>query len=322
VVFHVRVAADGSPTLDGATRAVVRSRAKLAYDAVTPADLPAGFDELSQRIEAAAAARGATAVEPPEQVVARDDGHYRLEFRPRLESESQNAAMSLASNLAVAATMLVAKVGLFRVMAPPSDRAVRRLRHTARSLGLHWPEEQPLDKFVRGLDPNSARQAAFMMAVRRAGGGASYMTASDDVTPWHAAMAATYAHATAPLRRLADRYTVMTAFALASGAEVDERTRAALERLPDEMAHAETRAGNVDRAVLDLAEAVMLHGREGEVFDAIVVDDDDEISRVHLSEVAVVVNLRLHRVQPGDSVQVRLVSADPARREVRFERVG
>ena len=35
--------------------------------------------------------------------------------------------------------------------------------------------------------------------------------------PWHAAMSATYAHATAPLRRLADRYVVRATLAIANG---------------------------------------------------------------------------------------------------------
>jgi exoribonuclease R len=44
----------------------------------------------------------------------------------------------------------------------------------------------------------------------------------DGIVPWHAAMAATYAHATAPLRRLADRYVVRAALAIANGRSVPE----------------------------------------------------------------------------------------------------
>ena len=54
------------------------------------------------------------------------------------------------------------------------------------------------------LDPQDPRQAAFMLAIRRSSPGASYAPYQDGVVPWHAAMAATYAHATAPLRRLVD----------------------------------------------------------------------------------------------------------------------
>ena len=43
VIFTVRVAGDGAATLDGVERALVRSRAKLAYDTVRDEELPAGF---------------------------------------------------------------------------------------------------------------------------------------------------------------------------------------------------------------------------------------------------------------------------------------
>lgn len=322
VVFHVRVDPHGAVRLDGATRAVVRSRAKLAYATVTDADLPTGFAEFARRIDAAGAARGASRADPPEQVVERDDGGYRLAFRPRLASEDANAALSLACNLAVADALEAAHTGLFRVMAGPDERAMRRLRHTARALELHWPEEQTLDAFVRGLDANSPVHAAFLMAVRRVGGGASYVPYRDGVVPWHAALAATYSHATAPLRRLADRYTVMTALAVANGEPVPEHVAAALERLPDVMERAESKAGGIDRAVVDLAEAVMLHGHEGDTFAAVVVDEDDQGSRIQLRDVAVVARVVAHRVQPGDEITVRLTEADPAKRAVRFERVN
>ena len=53
VVFTVRVAPDGAVKLAGAERALIRSRAKLAYDSVRPEQLPAGFDNLAARIAAA-----------------------------------------------------------------------------------------------------------------------------------------------------------------------------------------------------------------------------------------------------------------------------
>ena len=64
------------------------------------------------------------------------DGRYELLFRPPLESEVRNAALSLATNLAIADLLQAHRTGLFRVMAEPDERAVNRLRHTARGLGL------------------------------------------------------------------------------------------------------------------------------------------------------------------------------------------
>lgn len=322
VVFHVRVTPEGLASLDGAERAVVRSRAKLGYETVTASDLPDEFEEFARRVQAAEVARGASGVDPPEQVVERNTHGYRLSFRPRRPSEEQNAALSLAANLAVADALHRAGTGLFRVMPEPDERAVRRLRHTARAFGLVWPPDRTLEEYSRTLDPNEPRQAAFMLAVRRAGGGAEYVTHQPGVVPWHAAIAATYAHATAPLRRLADRYTVQAALAVARGEPVPPHVADALPRLPEAMARAAAQAGRVDRAVVDLAEAVMLHGREGQTFEAVVVDDDDEVSRIQLSEVAVVAKVTAQHLHPGDRCRVRLVSADPAARTVHFERVA
>ena len=322
VVFHVRLDGAGAARLDGATRAVIRSRAKLAYDTVTAADLPDGFDEFARRVVANEDARGAPKIEPPEQQVERDDGHYRLTFRPRLASEDANAALSLACNLAVADAMYAAGVGLFRVMNGPDERAQKRLRHQARALGLTWSADVPLDQFSRHLDGTDPAAEAFLMAVHRAGGGAFYTPYRKGERPWHAAMAATYAHATAPLRRLADRYTVMTALAVANGNPVPDQVAAATERLPEVMDDADARAGRIERAVVDLAEAVMLEGREGSTFMAVVVDDDDDVSRIQLCDVAVVARVKARGVQPGDDVRVKLVEADPAKRLVRFERVA
>jgi exoribonuclease R len=117
--------------------------------------------------------------------------------------------------MAVADALQAAGTGLFRVMDPPDARAEQRLRRTAEAFALDWPQAEPLSAFERRLDPAEPRAAAFLLAVRRAGNGAGYVPWRAGVVPWHAAMAATYAHATAPLRRLADRYVVRAALAVA-----------------------------------------------------------------------------------------------------------
>ena len=91
-----------------------------------------------------------------------------------------------------------------------------------------------------------------------------YEPLREGVTPWHAAMAATYAHATAPLRRLADRYVLRAVLAIADGQAVPADVTDAFARLPAAMAKAEAREGQIERAVIDLAEAALLAGSEGE----------------------------------------------------------
>ena len=161
-----------------------------------------------------------------------------------------------------------------------------------------------------------------MLAVRRAGNGASYVPYRAGVVPWHAAMAATYCHMTAPLRRLADRYVIRAALAVANGQLVPAEVEAAFQRLGPVMDKAEARGGQVERAVIDLAEAAMLAGREGQEFEAVVTDLGETGARIQLCDLPVVARTVARRVQPGERIKVRLESADPARRTISFNRLS
>lgn len=323
VIFTTNVDPDGNVVLRGVERAIVRSRAKLAYDSVRDADLPPDFGALSDRIGAAEARRGASRVDPPQQEVARQpDGSLELVFAPRLDSEDRNAALSLATNLAVADALQAHATGLFRVMAEPDEAAIRRLRNTARAFGLVWRDGESLAAYERGLVATDPRQAALMLAIRRAGRGAGYVPYQPGVLPWHSAMAATYAHATAPLRRLADRYVVRAALAIANGAAVPDGVTQAFAKLPPVMARAEAVEGQIQRAAIDLAETLMLEGSEGQIFAAVVTDVDERGARIQLCAVPVVARVAAHDVQPGAAIQVRLIAVDAARRTIVFERAG
>jgi exoribonuclease R len=323
VVLAVRVAPDGAVRLEGAERALIRSRAKLAYETVRDEDLPAGFAELGRRIAAAEDRRGAARVDPPEQEVEMDAaGKFTLRFRPQPPSEQGNAALSLAANLAVADALLAARTGLFRVMPEPDAEAEKRLRRTARAFHLDWPEAMPLTAFEKTLRPAVPPEAAFMLAIRRAGHGASYAAWQAGVTPWHAAMAATYAHCTAPLRRLADRYVLEAVLAVAAARQPGGSLAAAFARLPAAMARAEARDGQIERAVVDLAEVALLTGREGEVFAAVVTDIAENAARIQLSDLPVVARTAAHGVVPGAAIRVRLLTADPVQRPLAIERVS
>jgi exoribonuclease R len=323
VIFSVRVSPEGEVRLDGAERAIVRSRAKLAYDRVRDSDLPPDFAELARRINAAERRRGASRVNPPAQgLAALGDGRFELRFRPSLVSEVRNASLSLATNLAIADLLQAHGTGLFRIMAEPDERAVVRLRHMARGLGLQWPDEAPLPEFERSLDPADPRQARLMLAIQRAGQGASYVPFRQGERPWHSAVAATYAHATAPLRRLADRYVVRATLAIANGRPVPAAVADAFEKLPAVMAKAAAIGSRIERAAIDLAEAVLLEGREGEAFEAVATEVDGRAVRIQLRDLPVAARLSAEGVAAGDRLRVRLVEADPESRTVRFEAGG
>ena len=323
IVFHVRVAGDGQSKLDGVERSVIRSKAKLAYETVQPDQLPDAFAELGRRIALAEDARGAARIEVLEQEMhATGHGGYDLSFRPRLQSEDDNAAMSLATNLAIADLLFAAGTGLFRIMPEPDARAEQRLRHTAKALGIDWQAETSLVEFERSLDGKSAKPAALLMAIRRAGGGASYVPFSAGQHPWHSAMAATYAHGTAPLRRLADRYVVMGALAIANGQPLPDEIAAAFPKLPIVMGRADDMAGQIERAVIDLAEVALLSSQTQRTFTAVVTDVDDRGARIQLCDLPVVSRVDAHHVEPGDDLRVRVVSTDIPGRSAKLERVA
>lgn len=318
VVFTVRIAPDGKVGLDGVERCVVRSRAKLGYEDVQPQQLPAGFDEIARRIETAEAARGASRIDPPEQEVVRANGHFQLEMRPQSRAEMQNAALSLATNMAVADLLFAHQTGLFRTMGGPGDWAIRRLRHTAKALGIDWSRKRGLEEMEASLDPNDPRQAALMLAIRRSSPGAQYEPFKPGVKPWHSAMAATYVHATAPLRRLADRYVIMAAVAAANGKPVPGAVAAAFAKLPEVMAKADGLGGNIERAAVDLAETVVLQPLIGQRFEAVVTDIDDRGARIQLCSEPVVARVKTDGLAPGERIEVRLDNADPDTRQLQF----
>ena len=134
-------------------------------------------------------------------------------------------------------------------------------------------------------------------------------------------MAATYAHATAPLRRLADRYVIEAAVQLAAGQAVTNELQEVFHLLPVVMAKAEEKAGQIDRAALDLAEAVVLEGREGSRFDAVVTDVDERGARIQLSDPAIIARVDSNGAMPGDSIAVELIRVDVMQRQVSFQRV-
>jgi exoribonuclease R len=161
-------------------------------------------------------------------------------------------------------------------------------------------------------------QAAFGQAVHRAGTGAAYAPYGPDLLPWHAAVAAPYAHATAPLRRLADRYVVTAALALANGRTVPPSVTEAFAALPKVMARADAIGGRIDRAVVDLAEAALLQGREGETFAALVTDIDERGARIQLRDLPIVTRLAVDGLLPGAALRAKLIETDQRARTARF----
>jgi exoribonuclease R len=308
---------DGAGELTGTdvARVEVRSVAQHTYADVPP-DVAALLQEVGERRLALERERGGVRLAVPEQEVVQDGGGWTVRYRVPLATEDWNAQISLLTGMAAARLMLRAGVGILRTQPPPSERALARLRRQAVALGVPWPEDMSYPELVRGLDPAVPAQAALMHEATGVGGAAGYTVFDGEPPPeaTHFAVAAAYAHATAPLRRLQDRFVSACCLAACAGTPVPDAVRAALPALPAAMAAGARRAGAVERGVVDVVEAAVLAGREGERFEAIVIDD----GLVQLRDPAVRARLPEGCPDPGSQVVVRLDRADIAARTVAF----
>ena len=332
LLWTIQVDDTGEGTDVQVERALVRSRAKLSYEGVQ-AELDAGrapelidlLREVGELRLAREAARGGVSLPLPEQeLVENGDGHWELEFRRLTPVETWNAQISLLTGMAAASLMVYARVGILRTLPPADPRDVQRLHRTARALGIEWPAEQLYPDFIRSLDPSLPTHAAMIVACTRLLRGAGYVTFNGELPEQaqHSALASEYAHVTAPLRRLADRYAGEICVALCAGTDVPEWVVAAMHELPDTMAGSGRRANQYENAIVDLCEAELLHDRVGERFDAVVVDLDEKDKRrgdITIQDPAIEATVTGADELPlGEQVSVELVEADPRTRKVGF----
>lgn len=330
-LWTIRLDADGAQSDARVERALVRSRARYDYvgaqreiDAGSPVEALALLAEVGRlRIEQEIA-RGGVNLPMPEQVVDTTGASWRLEFRELLPVEGWNAQLSLLTGFAAASMMVEGRVGVLRTLPPPEDHAVKKLRRTARALGIDWPAGQGYPEFIRSLDPRLPHEAAMTVAATTLLRGAAYVDFDGTVPEQsqHAALASPYAHVTAPLRRLVDRYGAEVCVALCAGHDVSDWVLAGLRTLPDTMRKSGQRAGAYERAVLDLVEASTLRGRVGERFPGVILEAgrDELTGDVMVREPAVSARVTGHAPLPvGEEVEVRLAEAEPSTRTVRFD---
>jgi exoribonuclease R len=336
VLWTIDLDSDGQPVRVDLRRARVRSRAQLDYpsmqaraDAGTLPEALALLPEIGSLLQQRAAERGAIQLGTPEQeVVAGPDGGWTLVLRGDLPVEQWNAEISLLTGRCAAGLMLDGGVGVLRTLPPARPEDVERLRLLAPALGVDWPEGAGPGAVIAALDPSRPGHAAFLEEASILLRGAAY-TPFDGAAPeqpGHSGVGAPYAHVTAPLRRLVDRFGTEICLALAAGQQPAPELRAALPELPGLMTASDRRTRDVERAVVDATEAWLLHGREGQSFSAVVIDVEDGSSprkgTVVLDELAVRGRCTGTTLTPGTRVPVRLAEADVAARKVRFELDG
>jgi exoribonuclease R len=311
-------------------RALVRSRAKLDYEGVQ-ASLDGGSASESLQLlrevgllrQAREERRGGVQLPVPEQIVERTPKGYRLSFRAPLPVEGWNAQLSLMTGMAAADLMLKAGIGVLRTLPEADEKSVARLRRTAKALGVSWADDEPYSEFLRRLDAHVSEDAAVLSEATVLLRGAGYV-AFDGSSPKeavHAGVASTYAHTTAPLRRLVDRYVGEVCLAISAGEDVPEWARAALPDLPETMETSNNRAHQYEGGIVSAVEAAVLEKSVGRTFEAVVVevDEHDGGGAVQIREPAVTARCT-GDLPLGEQIEVRLEVADVMQRLVRFER--
>ena len=342
-LFTIDLDRECQPTNTTVELATVISRARLTYEEVqsaldgetplpadVPADLPQLLEEFGLARIAVEEARGGASLDTPEQEIIRTDRGFELTFRTTLDVENYNAQVSLLTGMEAARLMREAGTGVFRTLPPADPRDIKRLRRTAHALGFNWRRDMDYPDFLRSL-PHTPSAAAFRDQATTLFRGAGYLSFTDGAPSeprTHGAIAAEYAHVTAPLRRLVDRYGLEVCLAVSTGEEIPEHVLEGLENLPEVMADGSRRAGSYERGALGIMEALVLQDHVGETFRGVVIDEDDRKPKngkrrgsIMLAEPAVEAPVHGVEIPLGEEVEARLTQADPETGTVSFELV-
>ncbi|MGL4338935.1 MAG: RNB domain-containing ribonuclease [Rhodoglobus sp.] len=325
-VWSLELSSDGAVTAVDLRRARVRSTRRYSY--VEAQQLLEGgspplwlilLREVGMLRQTLEGARGGASLNRPDEEIQFVDGAYTLVRRRGLPVEGWNAQLSLMTGMAAATIMLEGGIGILRTMPQPSSEVLDRFRAQVAALGCPWPEHQGYGQYLRGLDQNDPRSLAAIHAATSLFRGAGYTAFDGELPPEtiQAAVAAPYAHTTAPLRRLVDRFVLVACAALVAGEPVPAWVREALPTLPALMEASDAVASRLDRASVDAIEAALLSARVGEVFDAVVIAAKDGDGVIQLAEPVVTASIR-GDVVAGQSVRAILITADIASGTVAF----
>lgn len=332
VLWTLDVDEAGETTDIDVRRARIRSRARMDYQQVQhlldrgdAPDVLAALPAIGEALTQAARRRGAIELGLPEQdVVATPDGSWTVELRADLPVERWNAQISLLTGRAAAWLMIQGGMGLLRTLPAPDPATFPRLQRAALGLGIAWPDGVHPGEVLASLDPSQPRHAAFADLAAELLRGAAYtsFTGAPPADPGHAGVGSPYAHVTAPLRRLVDRFATEICLALVAHEPVPAWVTDALDQVPALMADGDARGRKLERAVLDATEAFVLRDRVGKVFAAHVVETGDRFGTVVLQDPPVRARCDTRHLPLGEVVHVRCTAADVATRTVRFERVS
>lgn len=329
VLWQFTLDSSGAVTAHSVRRTTVKSIAKLDYASVqanfdgsgAPHPSLALLNEVGERRLQIAQQRHAINLDLPEQEVDQaPDGGWMLTYRHQLPCESWNAEISLMTGIVAGQMMIDAGIGILRTLPPADESAIKQLHMTASALGVDWPDGAHPSDILAQLDRSNPQAFAFIEQSAHLLRGAGYKDFEGQAPPEpeHAGIGAVYAHVAAPLRRLVDRFGNEICLSIATGTDVPTWVRAALPRLPEAMSSARHRESRLESAIVDTMEALLLQGRVGERFDAVVVDQAKGGVTIVLDDPAVRAKA-VGSAAIGKRVQVTLTAANPASHQVSFK---
>ncbi len=344
IVIEMTVTSDGTLSTSDLYRAMVRNRAKLAYNGVgawltgsAPAPLQLAAvpgleqqlriqDRVAQALRALRYDRGALSLETIEARPVFDGGTLS-DLRPNVK----NRAEELIEDFMIAANGVTARYlagrgasSLRRVLRSPKNWS--RIVALAADLGERLPpapSAPALNQFLtqrRRADPERFADLS-LCVIKLLGRGEYVVDQPGDVPPGHFGLAVDdYTHSTAPNRRFPD----LLSQRLLKAALTERAPDYSVDDLRALAAHCtaqEDNAAKVERQVNKSAAALLLASRIGQRFAAIVTGAADKGTWVRISSPTVEgrVVRGFEGLQVGDRVQVKLLRTDVERGFIDFE---
>jgi VacB/RNase II family 3'-5' exoribonuclease len=345
LVVEITIAAGGAVSGSEIYRAVVCNRAKLAYDSVAawlegrgaaPARMAAvpGMeqqlriqDRVAQSLKRVRREQGALGL-----VTLEGQAVYEGARLLDLEPDEDNRARELIEYFMIAANAAVATYlerkrysSLRRVLRQPERWS--RIVQLAQTCGERLPatpDNRALSAFL--LKRQQAAPAQFpdlsLSIVKLLGAGEYVLKRPGEPVEGHFGLAVDdYTHATAPNRRFPDIIVQRLLKAALSGAPAPYADQE-LRTLAAHCTEQEHNAAKVERQVRKSAAALLLEGRTGEQFDAIVTGAASKGTWVRISHPLAEgrVVRGFEGLDVGDSVRVQLLHTDAQRGFIDFGR--
>jgi len=346
IVIEMVFAGDGALRSSNLYGAMVRNRAKLAYNSVAGwlegnGPMPQGIstvngleenlrlqDRVAQKLKALRHLNGALDLETIEARPVFDGDELK-----DLEAETRNRAKDIIEDFMIAANGVTARY-LASKKFPSLRRVVRipkrwdRIMELAAERGSTLPQEpdsKALEQFLvlaKAADPLRFPDLS-LSVIKLLGAGEYVVELPEGSVPGHFGLAVKdYTHSTAPNRRYPDLITQRLLKAAVAGRSLPYENDE-LEALAKHCTEEEDAAKKVERQVTKSAAAMLLESRIGEQFDAIVTGASDKGTWVRLLHPPIEGRLEsgFKGMDVGHRLRVQLIRTNVERGYIDFKKV-